>query len=151
MDEDTAGTRVCGRPRGYEEGAGLVSLLLVVSIIAVLAVMAMSASDFQLDMETPEVTAPPAAPGATGRPATPGGEGRRVACESNYRVVETAVATRQAAEGSLALSVEELVAGGWMNASVLSAAPGITLEVVDGVATGAVLVDGRPGLAGCGQ
>ncbi len=130
-------------------GAGLLGLVLVVSIIAVLAVLSLSATEFRLDREPPEVASPETGAGGASGPITPSDGARRVACESSYRAIEAALTTRQAASGTPALSVDELVRDGWLSGSALTPGAGITLEVVDGAATGRILVDGRPGLSGC--
>lgn len=137
-----------------QSGAGLLSVLVVVAILGGLAVLSMSATDFQVDMEPPGASMPEASPGAVQTPAPaparPGDAARQVACEANYRAVQTALATAQAASGTLAMTVEELVQGGWLSPSVATDDPGITLEVSNGAPTGRILVDGQPGPSACG-
>lgn len=141
---------------GSQRGAGLLSLLMVVAVIGVLVVTSMSANDFQLDMEPPGGTLPESSAGAvktpapSPAPARPRDAARQAVCEANYRAVETALASEQAASGTLSLTVEELVRDGWLSPSVVTDDPGITLEVANGAPTGRVLVDGQPGPAACG-
>ena len=132
-------------------------LLLVVVILGVLVVIAMSGTELRLDMEPPGLPSSETATGAAAgpapaspaSPARPTDAARRAACEASYEAVVSALATEQAASGTPAQTVEELVRDGWLDPSVVTTEPGITLEAVDGAATGRVLVDGQPGPAGC--
>ena len=142
---------------GSEYGAGLLSLVVVVAILGTLAVMSLRATELQLDMVPPDVTstgaaqstAPGSAPGPAASPVRPSDVARRAVCETSYQAVVSALATQQAASGARASSVGELVQAGWLDPAVLTAEPGISLEMVDGAPTGRVLVDGQPGPAAC--
>jgi hypothetical protein len=121
---------------------------MVVAIIGVLAMISLSATDVQLDVEP--LDEPPSGAGEPAfSPNKPGAEARWATCEANYRSVEAASATMQAATGRLALTVEELVQGGWLSSAPTPAADFVTLEVVEGTATGRILVNGQPGPGAC--
>jgi hypothetical protein len=133
-----------------EDGTSLLGLTIVLAVLGGLAVMALSATGFHEDVQPLELTSPQPAEGAPPVRQAPGDHARRVACEANLRAVEAAVATKQAVEGSLPVTIEELAAGGWLSDPAIAAETDISLELRDGVPTGRVLVAGRPGLEGCG-
>jgi hypothetical protein len=74
---------------------------------------------------------------------------RTAACRGNVGVVETAIATKHTTDGTYPASIDELVAGHWLDAVPSTAGYRMTLEVVDGQPTGHLLVNGQPGLQGC--
>lgn len=87
--------------------------------------------------------APPKEGEAVGVAPRSSEDARNAACRANYRAVEVALAARQAASGSGALTVEELARDGWLDSSIVTSDAGITLEVLNsGAATGRILVDG---------
>lgn len=83
------------------------------------------------------------------RPPSLAGMARTSACKANVGVLQAATATKHASDGAWPASVDELVAGHWIDSAPSTAGYHITLEVVGGQPTGQVLVNGRPGAQGC--
>ncbi|MGH9188949.1 MAG: type II secretion system protein [Acidimicrobiales bacterium] len=159
-----------------ESGFGLISMLVVLVILGSLAVITMKGLD-QLGKSTATVTGtgtgsggggpvaptpglglvaiPPDAPvgGPTGRVAGPSGPrpvANAAACKGDYASVQHALALTQATAGPPVASVADLVTRG-----VLAAAPsnqGYTIELrpSPGQPLPEILVNGQPGIAGCG-
>lgn len=74
---------------------------------------------------------------------------RTAACRANVGVVEAAVTTKHGTDGTYPASVDELVAGHWLDAAPSTVGYQITLELAGGQPTGRVLVNGQPGVQGC--
>lgn len=74
---------------------------------------------------------------------------RTAACKTNVGVVEAAAKTKQVTDGAYPTSIDELVAGKWLDSAPDTKGYVMSLEVVDGQPTGLVLVNGKPGLQGC--
>jgi hypothetical protein len=87
-------------------------------------------------------------PSAANPPSLPS-TARTAACKDNLRTVEAAIATKNATDGAYATSIDELVAGHWLDAAPSMVGYQMTLEVANGQPTGHVLVNGQPGIEGC--
>jgi hypothetical protein len=74
---------------------------------------------------------------------------RTAACRANVGVVNTAVATKHQTDGTYPSSIDELVAGRWLDAAPSTLGYEMSLETAGGQPTGRVLVNGQPGLQGC--
>lgn len=128
---------------------GLVGLILVIAILAVLATMASSSG----------ILRGPALPDLAGleeeaRGQKPAGASAaeaasRAACRANYRLVEDAMARKQAVDGSPATSIEALQAGGWLSDSFAPAGDVFVIEATDDHQAARLLVNGTPDVDGC--
>jgi hypothetical protein len=74
---------------------------------------------------------------------------RQAACRANVEVVEAAIGTKHATDGAYPSSIDELVNGHWLDSAPTSAGYQMTIEVLDGQATGRLLVNGQPAAQGC--
>jgi hypothetical protein len=84
-----------------------------------------------------------------GNPPSLASNARTAACRTNVDVVATATRTKQATDGAYAASIDELIAGKWLDSAPDTKGFAMTLEVVEGKPTGQVLVNGKPGAQAC--
>lgn len=78
------------------------------------------------------------------------GSAASAACRANVAIVERALETLKTQGEALPASVDELVARGKINQIPSVRGYTLSLEVVDGSPTGAVLINDRPANEGCG-
>jgi len=138
-----------------ESGSALMGVLLVVTILGVLGGLALLSTNLgwvggqgSLASEGTVPTSPASPPARAARP-TPFGAAVGASCTADEKSVETAAAVAAASSGAPAASVAQLVAGRWLDH--VPGGPGYTieLETAGGRGTGRVLVNGKPGAAGC--
>lgn len=71
------------------------------------------------------------------------------ACRADVASLETALSTAQTVLGTAPTTLDDLVRRGFLSEAPYHPFFTFTPEVVDGAATGRVLVNGRPGKEGC--
>lgn len=71
------------------------------------------------------------------------------ACRADVASLETALSTAQTVLGTAPTTLDDLVRRGFLSEAPYRPFFAFTPEVVDGAATGRVLVNGRPGKEGC--
>jgi hypothetical protein len=152
-------------------GVSLVSTLVVLTIMGAMGAVVLSSmpfgsdsNDSQVKSVMGEINAPTPAgqavqgataeanlgggPAAANPPSLPSAA-RTAACRANVGVVEAAISTKHATDGSYPSSIDELVRGHWLDSAPTTAGFQMTLEVVNGQPTGRLVVNGQPGLQGC--
>lgn len=133
-----------------DEGMSLIGLLVVLVVLGAMAAVVASTLTGEtgtltlLEQASPELGAE-----APARPAGLPGAASSVACRTDVATLETAMGTAQAIEGTYPASLSDLMARGFL--SELPNRPGLLYapEVIDGRATGRVLVNGLPAGDGC--
>lgn len=149
-----------GARRTGEGGLGLVGMLVVLALLGALAVLASSSlggDDDPIGAARPGSRLVPAAGAAGAGPGggTGGGAAGLVsassvaACQADVAAIESAMTAAHATLGRFPATVAELVTSGFLSAAPHRAGFAFSLEIVNGSATGRVLVNGRPAEESC--
>lgn len=146
--------------RKGQDGASLLGVLVVVMILGALAGLAVlsitklaydpAATSTRLSGLTPSGGLIDGGSSATAtRPRSVANDASAAACQTNVRTIEAAAAAKRATDGSFPATIDELVAGRWLDEAPVIRGYELTLQTLGGRPTGKVLVNGLPANEGC--
>lgn len=153
------GTTPCAERQG---GSSLVGILVVLVVLGGMAALAVSSLTTGVTTGVGSGRDPVGVGGfggVLGTESGPSGSGGRAsgplggaaasACKADFTAVQAAVAAKQGRDGQPAGSVGQLVSEGWLSQPPANRGYQVELEVLDGVPTGAILVNGSRGMEVC--
>lgn len=152
--------RSVGARRTGEDGLSLVGMLVVLALLGALTVLAVSSlggDDDLIGAARPGSRLHPAAGAAGAGPGGGTGEGAAglvgassvAACQADVAAIESAMTAARAVLGRFPATVAELVTSGFLSEVPHRAGFAFSVEMVNGSATGRVLVNGRPAEESC--